>query len=46
MARAFAVPECAHGLGGFVVEAGEHFVQVGSAERDHEPFTDGLGVLE
>jgi hypothetical protein len=46
VARAFAVPECAHGLGGFVVEAGEHFVQIGSAEGDHEPFAGGVDVLD
>ena len=46
MAWSLAVSECAYGLGGFVVKAGEHFVEVGGAKGEHEPFTGGSGALE
>lgn len=38
MARSCAVPECAHGLCGLVVEAGQHLVQLKRAKGEHEPF--------
>lgn len=43
MAWSFGVCKCADGLGGFVVEAFQHFVQVLGAECLQKPFAAGKG---